>query len=55
MPTFAPARAIPILRTNNLILDFCCAKTCSTKARLLERRPLARDVASLIGRPFGFV
>ena len=34
--------------------DFCCAKTCSTKARIFERRPLARDVTSLIGWPFGF-
>ena len=48
MPIFALARAIPIVRTNSFILDFCCAKTCSTKARILERRPLARDVAEVL-------
>lgn len=55
MPILVLARAIPIVRTNRPILDFCCAKTCSTKARIFERRPLARDVAALMGRPFGFL
>ena len=45
----------PMVRTNRPMRDFCCAKTCSTKARILERRPLARAVRSLIERPFGFL
>ena len=33
----------------------CLAKTCSTADRTFERRPLARDMASGMGRPFGFL
>ena len=55
MPIFMVARAIPIVLTNIPILDFWWAKTCSTRDRIFERLPLARAVASLIGRPFGFL
>lgn len=54
MPILVVARAIPMVRMKSFICAFCRAKTCSTKARIFERRPLARDVVSLIGRAFGF-
>lgn len=34
---------------------FCRAKTCSTKARTFDFRPLAREIASGMGLPFGFL
>ncbi|MEL4073476.1 hypothetical protein WKW50_25625 [Ochrobactrum sp. GPK 3] len=58
MPGFAElivARAMPLVLTNIPIPVFWWANTCSTRDRIFERLPLARAVASLIGRPFGFL
>ncbi|WP_158284947.1 hypothetical protein [Hoeflea marina] len=37
-----------------LLLSFCRAKTCSTADLTFDRRPLAFDIVSGIGLPFGF-
>ncbi len=51
MPIFVVARAIPIVRTNNPIRDFCAAKTCSMRERTLDFSALARRVLSGMGLP----
>ena len=55
MPIFAVARAIPMVLMNKAIGPFWWAKTCSTKARTLERLPLALEARSDIGLPLGFL
>ncbi len=55
MPIFVVARAIPMVLMNKAIGPFWRAKTCSTKARALERLPLALEARSAIGLPLGFL
>ena len=54
MPIFTLARLMPMVRMKSFILSFCLAKTCSTADLIFDHRPLARDIASGIGLPFGF-
>ena len=53
--TFAVARLMPMVRMNGLILSFCCAKTCSTRARTFDLAALALATRSGIGLPRGFL
>ena len=55
MPIFVVARAIPMVRTNSLIRDFCSAKTCSMRERTFDFSALARRVLSGMGLPGGFL
>jgi len=49
MPILIVARAMPMVRTTSLIRCFCPAKTCSTCARILDRRVLALAIRLGIG------
>jgi hypothetical protein len=51
----AEARAIPIVRMKRLILSFCSAKTCSTRARIFDFLAFALATGDDIGRPLGFL
>ena len=46
-------RTKPIVRLNSPYRFFWWAKTCSTRARMLDFLPLAHDVATDIGLPLG--
>jgi hypothetical protein len=48
-PILVVARARPMVRMKRPIGPFCWAKTCSTAARTLDFRPLARAVCRGIG------
>ncbi|MCO5066733.1 MAG: hypothetical protein M9924_20335 [Rhizobiaceae bacterium] len=54
MPIFIGALAMPMILTNSHMRISGERKTCSMRDRIFDRRPLARAVASLIDRSFGF-
>lgn len=51
----ASARLRPMVRMSSPICDFCCAKTCSTVARILDLSRFAAPSASERGLPLGFL
>lgn len=55
MMIVASARLMPMLRIARYIRSFCWAKTCSTRARILDFAAFALAVRFGIGLPKGFL
>ena len=55
MPIFVVALAIPMVRTNSPMRDFCWAETCSTQDRTFDFSALALRVLSGFDLPGDFL